>query len=117
MVDGNKEPVINITVSDSVVSRLKELHSDEDYAGMMLRVAVDGGGCSGFQYSFSFDDQLNEGDQTIEKDGVTVVIDEMSWEYLAGSEIAYKTELIGAYFSIENPNAASTCGCGTSFSI
>ena len=117
MPDGQINTSRQITVSDSAVTRLKELHAEEEHAGMMLRVVVGGGGCSGFQYSFTFDDQVNEDDQTIEKDGVTVVIDEMSWDYLAGSEIGYKTELIGAYFSIENPNAASTCGCGTSFAI
>lgn len=117
MPDGQINTSRQITVSDSAVARLKELHAEGEHAGMMLRVAVGGGGCSGFQYSFAFDDQVNEDDQTIEKDGVTVVIDEMSWDYLAGSEIGYKTELIGAYFSIENPNAVSTCGCGTSFAI
>ena len=106
-----------ITISDAAVDRLKVLQSDEEHAGMMLRVAVGGGGCSGFQYSFTFDNKLNTDDQTIEKDGVIVVIDEISWGFLAGSEIGYKTELIGAYFSIDNPNAASTCGCGTSFAI
>ena len=83
----------------------------------MLRVGVDGGGCSGFQYSFTFESNVNNDDQVIEKQGIKVVIDNVSWEYLAGSEIGYKEELIGAYFSIENPNAASTCGCGTSFAI
>ena len=106
-----------VTISDSAVKRLKVLSQDDEHAGMMLRVAVGGGGCSGFQYSFTFDDQVNEDDHVIEKDGVSVVIDEMSWDYLAGSEIGYKEELIGAYFSIDNPNAASTCGCGTSFAV
>ncbi|PPR11395.1 MAG: Iron-sulfur cluster insertion protein ErpA [Alphaproteobacteria bacterium MarineAlpha11_Bin1] len=117
MVDCLEEPSAQITVSDSVICRLKELHGDKENAGMMLRVSVSGGGCSGFQYTFSFDDQINDDDRTIEKDGVTVIIDEISWDYLVGSEIDYKNELIGAYFSIENPNAASTCGCGTSFAI
>ena len=117
MPNGHIDASKQITVSDSAVARLKELHAEDDHAGKMLRVAVDGGGCSGFQYSFTFDDQINDDDQTIEKEGIIVVIDEMSWDYLAGSEIGYKTELIGAYFSIENPNAASTCGCGTSFAL
>jgi iron-sulfur cluster insertion protein len=104
-----------VTLSDSAVERLLELGREDEHSGLMLRVAVDGGGCSGFQYSFTFDDQINTDDQVIEKNGVSVVIDEMSWDYLAGSEIGYKRELIGAFFSIENPNAASTCGCGTSF--
>lgn len=106
-----------VTLSDSAVERLKVLGAEQEHAGLMLRVAVDGGGCSGFQYSFTFDGQINDDDKVIEKDGVSVVIDEMSWDYLAGSEIGYKQELIGAYFSIENPNAASTCGCGTSFAL
>ena len=117
MLDGHIDTTKQITVSDSAVARLKELQAEDEHSGMMLRVAVGGGGCSGFQYSFTFDNQVNDDDQTIEKDGIIVVIDEMSWEYLAGSEIGYKTELIGAYFSIENPNAASTCGCGTSFAL
>ena len=112
-----QDTLSKITISDAAVDRLKVLQSDEEHAGMMLRVAVGGGGCSGFQYSFTFDNKLNTDDQTIEKDGVIVVIDEISWGFLAGSEIGYKTELIGAYFSIDNPNAASTCGCGTSFAI
>ena len=106
-----------VTLSDSAVRRIREITATGDHAGMMLRVAVGGGGCSGFQYSFTFDDQINEDDHTIEKDGISVLIDEVSWDFLAGSEIGYKEELIGAYFSIENPNAASTCGCGTSFAI
>ena len=113
-IDSAQKPV---TLSDSAVRRLKVLATEQEFAGMMLRVAVGGGGCSGFQYSFTFDDQVNEDDQVIEKDGITVLIDEMSWDYLAGSEIGYKEELIGAYFSIENPNATSTCGCGTSFAV
>jgi iron-sulfur cluster insertion protein len=107
----------NVTISDSAVRRLKELGAEPEHAGLSLRIAVGGGGCSGFQYSFTFDDQVNDDDRVIEKDGVSVLIDEMSWDYLAGSEIGFKEELIGAYFSIENPNAASTCGCGTSFAI
>jgi iron-sulfur cluster insertion protein len=117
MPDGNLDTSKQITVSDSAVKRLKVLAAEQDQDGLMLRVAVGGGGCSGFQYSFTFDDQINDDDQTIEKDGITVIIDEMSWDYLAGSEVGYREELIGAYFSIENPNAASTCGCGTSFAL
>jgi len=118
MPDGNTETAKNqVTVSDSAVKRLKVMAKEEQLTGLMLRVAVGGGGCSGFQYSFTFDDQVNNDDHLIEKDGVSVVIDEISWDYLAGSEISYREELIGAYFSIDNPNAASTCGCGTSFAI
>lgn len=117
MPDGQIDTAKVVTLSDSAVRRLKVLGTDDEYAGMMLRVAVGGGGCSGFQYSFTFDDQINDDDQCIEKDGITVLIDETSWDYLAGSEVGYKEELIGSYFSIENPNATSTCGCGTSFAV
>lgn len=118
MPDGQIESTEKkVTLSDSAVRRLKELAAEGEHVGLHLRVAVGGGGCSGFQYSFTFDDQMNDDDRLIEKDGVSVVIDEMSWDYLAGSEISYNEELIGAYFTIENPNAASTCGCGTSFAV
>lgn len=82
-----------------------------------LRVAVDGGGCSGFSYRFDFADAPNEDDLLIERDGARIVIDEMSLEFLTGSEIDYSRELIGAAFKIKNPNATANCGCGTSFSI
>jgi len=106
-----------VTLSDPAVERLKFLGQETEHAGQMLRVAVDGGGCSGFQYRFIFDNQINKDDKVIEKEGVSVLIDAISWDFLAGSEIDYKQELIGSYFSIENPNAASTCGCGTSFAL
>jgi len=106
-----------ITVSDSAVRRIRALTKDGEFAGMMLRVAVSGGGCSGFQYGFTFDDARNGDDRAIERDGVTVLIDETSWDFLAGGEVDYVEELIGSYFTVRNPNAASTCGCGVSFSI
>ena len=106
-----------ITISDSAVRRVRALAAGGEFAGMMLRVSVSGGGCSGFQYGFTFDDARNPDDRVIEKDGVTVLIDEMSWDFLAGGEIDYVEELIGAYFTVKNPNASSTCGCGTSFAI
>ena len=83
----------------------------------MLRVAVSGGGCSGFQYGFSFDDTVRDDDLTFERDGVKVVVDEVSLDLLAGAEIDYVEELIGASFQIRNPNATSSCGCGSSFAI
>ena len=117
MPDGQAEALEKqVTLSDSAVRRLRELAAEQE-THVLLRVAVGGGGCSGFQYSFTFDDQVNDDDRVISRDGVEVVIDETSWEFLAGSEIGYREELIGAYFSIENPNATSTCGCGTSFAI
>jgi iron-sulfur cluster insertion protein len=118
MPDGHIDRVAKkVTLSGSAVERLKVLGNEVEHADQMLRVAVNGGGCSGFQYSFTFDSQINDDDKVIEKNGISVLIDEMSWDYLAGSEIDYKQELIGSYFSIENPNAASTCGCGTSFAL
>jgi iron-sulfur cluster insertion protein len=89
----------------------------EAQEGLMLRVAVSGGGCSGFQYGFSFDDTVNSDDLTFERDGVTLVVDEVSLDLLAGSEVDYVEELIGASFQINNPLATSSCGCGSSFSI
>ena len=106
-----------ITVSKTAVQQLKKLAQQEKQPKVTLRVAVDGGGCSGFQYSFTFDDKVNEDDHLIETDGTEVVIDKLSWEHLAGSEISYNEELIGSFFTINNPNATSTCGCGTSFAV
>lgn len=117
MPDGRAEASERqVTLSASAVRRLKELAAEQE-PGLKLRVAIGGGGCSGFQYSFTFDDRINDDDRVVTRDGVDVVIDETSWEFLAGSEIGYRDELIGAYFSIDNPNAASTCGCGTSFAV
>ena len=112
MPDGQNATV---TLSDSAVKRLRQLADEQ--GNRTLRVAVGGGGCSGFQYSFTFDDRIDDDDHLIERQGARVVIDDTSWAYLAGSEIGYRDELIGSYFSIENPNAVSTCGCGTSFAI
>ncbi len=112
---GPASPVI--TISNSAVQRVRALAKAEGGDGLMLRVAVGGGGCSGFQYSFSFDDAVGGDDLVFERDGVRVVIDEVSLEFLAGSEVDYVEELVGAYFSVRNPNAASTCGCGVSFAV
>jgi iron-sulfur cluster insertion protein len=106
-----------ITISDSAIKRVRALTAEGEYAGMKLRVSVSGGGCSGFQYGFSFDDAQNGDDRVVERDGISVLIDEMSWDFLAGGKIDFVEELIGSYFTVQNPNAASTCGCGTSFSI
>ena len=110
-------PQAGITISDSAVRRVRELTADGEFKGMMLRVSVSGGGCSGFQYGFSFDDAASDDDHAIERDGVTVLVDDVSWEFLVGSELHFAEELIGSFFTLRNPNAASTCGCGTSFSI
>ncbi|MEQ8745453.1 iron-sulfur cluster insertion protein ErpA [Pyruvatibacter sp.] len=86
-------------------------------AGTMLRVSVDGGGCSGFQYNFTLETSKNADDLVIERDGATVLVDEMSLEYMSGSELDYVDDLIGQSFQVKNPNATASCGCGTSFSV
>jgi iron-sulfur cluster insertion protein len=106
-----------VSLSASAAARVAWLIEQEDRPGLMLRVSVSGGGCSGFQYGFSFDDTVNPDDRTFERDGATAVIDEVSLELLAGSEIDFVEDLIGASFQVKNPNAASSCGCGASFSI
>ncbi len=106
-----------ITVTDSAARRIAELKVQEAAAGAFLRIAVSGGGCSGFQYGLSFDDQQNPEDVVFERDGVAVVVDEVSLDLLAGAEIDFVEDLMGASFQIRNPNAASSCGCGNSFSI
>ena len=103
--------------SDSAAAKVKELIAEEDNPNLKLRVYVTGGGCSGFQYGFTFDEDANEGDTTVAKDGVELLIDPMSFQYLAGAEIDYVDDLEGARFVIRNPNASTTCGCGSSFSV
>lgn len=106
-----------IKVTQNAANKVKALIKDEGNTALKLRVYVTGGGCSGFQYGFTFDENINEGDTTVEKDGVTFLVDPMSYQYLAGSELDYKEDLQGAQFVIRNPNASTTCGCGSSFSI
>lgn len=103
--------------SDSAAAKAKTLIEEEGNPNLKLRVFVQGGGCSGFQYGFTFDEAVNEGDHKIEKDGVTLVVDPMSYEYLVGAEVDYKDSLEGSMFVINNPNATTTCGCGASFSV
>ena len=103
-------------VEQGAVIKLRELIQEEGNPDLKLRVFVQGGGCSGFQYGFTFDEEVNEDDTTMEKNGVTLLIDPMSFQYLVGAEIDYSEGLEGAQFVIRNPNAASTCGCGSSFS-
>lgn len=102
--------------TESAAAKVKSLIQDEGNDNLKLRVFVTGGGCSGFQYGFTFDESVNEGDTSVEKDGVTLLIDPMSFQYLVGAEIDYKEDLSGAQFVIRNPNATTTCGCGSSFS-
>ena len=106
-----------INVSPSAIAKVKALVEEEDCPDLKLRVFVTGGGCSGFQYGFSFDEALNEDDTLVEKDGVSVVVDAMSYPYLVGSQLDYQEGLEGARFVVTNPNASTTCGCGASFSI
>jgi iron-sulfur cluster insertion protein len=103
--------------SDSAVRKLKSLQAEEGKPELMLRVSVYGGGCSGFQYTFSLDEEVKPADKTLQKDGATLIIDQKSYQYLAGSEVDFSEGLEGAMFVVNNPNATSTCGCGASFSI
>ena len=103
--------------SDSAVRKLKSLQQEENNPNLLLRVSVYGGGCSGFQYTFSLDEEIKPTDKIVEKDGATLIIDQMSYQYLAGSEVDFSEGLEGAMFVVNNPNATSTCGCGASFSI
>ena len=105
-----------LVFTDSAASKVKELIEEEGNPGLKLRVFVTGGGCSGFQYGFTFDEDVNEDDTTMEKNGVTLLIDPMSYQYLVGVEIDFTEGLEGSQFVIRNPNATSTCGCGSSFS-
>ena len=102
--------------TDSAAAKVKQLIAEEGNPDLKLRVFVTGGGCSGFQYGFTFDDSINEGDTTVEKDGVTLLIDPMSFQSSVGPQIDYTEGLEGAQFVIRNPNATTTCGCGSSFS-
>jgi iron-sulfur cluster insertion protein len=103
--------------SASAVRKLKALQVEEGKPDLMLRVSVYGGGCSGFQYTFSLDEEVKPTDKTVQKEGATLIIDQQSYQYLAGSEVDFSEGLEGAMFVVNNPNATSTCGCGASFSI
>lgn len=103
--------------SGSAARKLKALQREENNPELKLRVSVYGGGCSGFQYTFSLDEEVKADDRTVDKDGATLVIDQKSYQYLSGSEVDYTEGLEGAMFVVNNPNATSTCGCGASFSI
>lgn len=106
-----------IIFTDAAAGKVAELVAEEGNPDLKLRVFVQGGGCSGFQYGFTFDEIANEDDTKMEKNGVTLLIDAMSLQYLVGAEIDYKDDLEGAQFVIRNPNATTTCGCGSSFSV
>lgn len=105
-----------VEFTDSAAEKVRELILEEDNSGLKLRVFIQGGGCSGFQYGFTFEEDQQGDDTAVEKDGVTLLIDPMSLQYLSGARIDYKEDLEGARFIINNPNASTTCGCGSSFS-
>ncbi|HER25864.1 MAG TPA: iron-sulfur cluster insertion protein ErpA [Rhodospirillales bacterium] len=111
------QDIAQISISDNAVTRISALIAAEEKAGMRLRVSVSGGGCSGFQYGFSLDNAKNDDDLLFEKSDVQVIVDEISLDYLKGSELDYVEDLIGSYFAMKNPNATSTCGCGSSFAV
>ena len=106
-----------IVFTDAAAIKVRELIEEEANPDLMLRVFISGGGCSGFQYGFTFDEKTEEGDSSVENQGVTLVVDPMSVQYLVGAEIDYKEDLQGAQFVIRNPNATTTCGCGSSFTV
>ena len=110
-------PLKEVRLTPAAVRRIGELVAAEGNPDLMLRLAVSGGGCSGFQYGFSFDDTRNEDDALFERDGVRLVVDQTSLELLVGAEVDFVEELVGASFQVRNPNATSSCGCGSSFAI
>jgi iron-sulfur cluster insertion protein len=107
----------SITLTESAVNKVRELLSEESNDTLNLRVFITGGGCSGFQYGFSFDEESADDDTVIQRDGVTLLVDPLSYPYLAGSEVDYSEGLEGSRFVVNNPNATTTCGCGASFAI
>ena len=113
-VDATPAPIV---FTDSAAQKVAQLIEEEGNPDLKLRVFVQGGGCSGFQYGFTFDEIVNDDDTTMVKNGVQLLIDSMSYQYLVGAEIDYKDDLEGAQFVIKNPTATSTCGCGSSFSV
>jgi len=110
-------PPTPLIFTDSAAAKVKDLLAEEGNPNLKLRVFVQGGGCSGFQYGFTFDEDVADDDTTLDKDGVQLLVDPMSFQYLVGAEIDYKEDLEGAQFVIRNPNATTTCGCGSSFSV
>lgn len=113
-MDGTASPLV---FTDAAATKVGELIAREGNPDLKLRVYIQGGGCSGFQYGFTFDEEIQEGDTEIDKLGVKLLVDPLSVQYLAGAEIDYREDLSGAQFIIRNPNATTTCGCGSSFSV
>ncbi len=112
--DTNDMPLV---FTDAAAVKVAELIREEENPDLKLRVFISGGGCSGFQYGFTFDERVEDGDTAVENGGVTLLVDPMSVQYLMGAEIDYREDLEGAQFVIRNPNATTTCGCGSSFSV
>ncbi|GJL75379.1 MAG: putative iron-sulfur cluster insertion protein ErpA [Nitrosomonas sp.] len=112
-----ENPNTPILFTENAANKVKELIVEEDNQALKLRVFVSGGGCSGFQYGFTFDELINDDDMVMEKNGVQLLVDSMSFQYLVGAEIDYQENIQGAQFVIKNPGASSTCGCGSSFSV
>ncbi len=115
LMTGSEDTALSVT--DSAVKKVRDLKREEGNDALLLRVYITGGGCAGFSYGFQFDESVREDDTIISREDVTVVVDAMSIQYLAGSEVDYTEGLQGARFLVRNPNASSTCGCGSSFSI
>ncbi|WP_016957481.1 iron-sulfur cluster insertion protein ErpA [Catenovulum sp. SX2] len=108
---------IPLNFTETAAKQVKLLIEEEENPNLKFRVYITGGGCSGFQYGFTFDENVNEGDMLIEKEGVNLVVDPMSLQYLMGGEVDYTSGLEGSRFFVKNPNATTTCGCGASFSV
>ncbi|MCW8964360.1 MAG: iron-sulfur cluster insertion protein ErpA [Gammaproteobacteria bacterium] len=106
-----------LVLTEGAAAQVKKLAEQENNPQLMLRVFITGGGCSGFQYGFEFDDKVNDDDICIEKDGATMVIDAMSMQYMNGAEVGFQQDLTGSQFVVHNPTATTTCGCGASFSV
>ena len=117
MNDMSPMPERQVSLSEGAVKRIASLIAQEGDSSLMLRLSVSGGGCSGFQYGFSFDNNVQVDDHLFERDGVKVVVDDTSLDLLAGAEIDFVEDLVGAAFQVRNPNATSSCGCGNSFSV
>jgi iron-sulfur cluster insertion protein len=106
-----------LTITDSAIEKIRDILAEENNPNIKLRVFVQGGGCSGFSYGFTLDEEKNEDDFVVQKDELEILIDSMSAQYIQGATVEYKEELMGSQFVIQNPNASSTCGCGSSFSV
>ncbi|AWV43876.1 iron-sulfur cluster insertion protein ErpA [Hafnia alvei] len=113
----SEDMALPLQFTEAAANKVKVLIAEEENPDLKLRVYITGGGCSGFQYGFTFDDKVNDGDMTIEKQGVMLVVDPMSLQYLVGGSVDYTEGLEGSRFIVTNPNAKSTCGCGSSFSV